>query len=132
MSNDIESQTLSDKIALVLPAWDGVASIAVRDVLILQVKDRQYGSSWKKRGGVGAYMMLARKWDRIETALKVPGTDDYRSIFSVGTEDKRKENILEDIADLRRYLLLVEDEIRRQRVVLDPSEAGTGYVYQDE
>ena len=28
-----------------------------------------YGDSWKQRG-VGAFMMLARKWDRIENQVK--------------------------------------------------------------
>ena len=41
-------------------------AIAKEDVLGLTKAQQSYGDSWKKRGGVGAFMMLARKWDRIE------------------------------------------------------------------
>lgn len=112
--------TLDQHISKLEPDWKPLGVLALEDVLTLQVKDKAYGSSWKKRGGVGAFMMLARKWDRIETALRVeiPGTfeTEYRSIFTIGVQDTRKEDILEDIADLRRYLLLVEGEIRLRRV----------------
>ena len=40
--------------------------IAITDTKVLIDKGRSYGDSWIKRGGVGAFMMLARKWDRIE------------------------------------------------------------------
>ena len=43
--------------------WRNVANA---DVKTLEEKGRTYGDSWKRRGGVGAFMMLARKWDRIE------------------------------------------------------------------
>ena len=33
-------------------------SIADTDVVTLRVKDKSYGGSWKRRGGVGAFMML--------------------------------------------------------------------------
>jgi len=36
------------------------------DVRELVEAEKSYGDSWRKRGGVGAFMMLARKWDRIE------------------------------------------------------------------
>ena len=40
-------------------------TIADSDVVALQEAEKSYGDSWRKRGGVGAFMMLARKWDRI-------------------------------------------------------------------
>jgi len=101
--------------------------IARRDVAGLKIAQISYGDSWKKRGGVGAFMMLARKWDRLEMALdptRVPG--DIREapisehsnvpvpaydIFSAIAADKRAEGIIDDIRDLRRYLLLVESEM---------------------
>ena len=36
------------------------------DIETLVEKEDDYGDSWKRRGGIGAFMMLARKWDRIE------------------------------------------------------------------
>lgn len=80
--------------------------LAKTDVACLLKKDAEYGSSWKKRGGVGAFMMLARKIDRLEEQAKKNGWD----IFSCIEKDQRPEGILDDIRDLRRYLLLVESE----------------------
>lgn len=82
------------------------------DVKTLVDKGKDYGDSWKRRGGVGAFMMLARKWDRLEGQVqKEPKWD----VFEHGTNDTRTEGILDDLSDLRRYLLLVEAEIRNRR-----------------
>jgi len=92
-----------------------------------------YGDSWKRRGGIGAFMMLARKWDRLEIALNpasVPG--DVREapiagrlnkpipafdIFAALEADDRAEGLIDDVRDLRRYLILVEAEMRRRGAV---------------
>lgn len=84
-----------------------VLEIANQDVETLQRKDQSYGSSWRRRGGVGAFMMLARKWDRIEQQASLHGYD----IFAAHDYDPGTEGILDDIADLRCYLLLVEEHI---------------------
>ena len=101
---------------------DFLALVAQRDVSTLEQKDREYGGSWLKRGGVGAFMMLARKWDRIEQAMTkdvalrtASGPDMVVAPYDVITRaicDGREEGLLDDIGDLRRYLLLVESEIR--------------------
>ena len=83
--------------------------IAENDVAVLKEKGASYGDSWKSRGGVGAFMMLARKWDRLEVAAKRETYD----IFNAAVRDGRPEGVLDDIADLRRYLLLVENEVRK-------------------
>lgn len=75
------------------------------DVATLIEKGRSYGDSWRKRGGVGAFMMLARKWDRIETQCGAMSYD----IFEASKKYAGKEGILDDIRDLRAYLLLVEE-----------------------
>lgn len=72
----------------------------------LLAAQKNYGDSWKKRGGVGAFMMLARKWDRLEKICRENGWDIAKVIES----DARAEGIIDDIRDLRRYLLLVEQE----------------------
>jgi hypothetical protein len=90
---------------------DFIPEICAEDSRSLAIKDREYGSSWKKRGGVGAFMMLARKWDRIENAVQHGNWD----IFGIMEADNREEGILDDIRDLRRYLLLVESEIALRR-----------------
>ena len=95
---------------------DGEKSLTIKKVQILCAEDHialdkaeeDYGDSWRKRGGVGAYMMLARKWDRIDNQVRDLGWD----IFEAIEKDRRPEGILDDIQDLRRYLLLVEAHMR--------------------
>ena len=79
-------------------------SILEEDQKALTKAEEYYGNSWKKRGGVGAFMMLARKWDRIEKQVKDTGYDIFQAIDI----DQSDSGILDDIRDLRRYLLLVE------------------------
>jgi hypothetical protein len=98
---------------------DHLSEVAEADVRALLKAEKHYGSSWKRRGGVGAFMMLARKWDRLEGALR---PDDVREgcaagstgpwdIFGAVEADRREEGIIDDIRDLRRYLMLVESEM---------------------
>jgi len=89
--------------------YQTIATLAQRDVETLKDKGKTYGSSWKKRGGVGAFMMLARKWDRIENIVSSAGYD----IFKAGNANTG--DVLDDIADLRAYLLLVESEVINSR-----------------
>lgn len=84
--------------------------IAMEDVAGLKKAAESYGNSWKSRGGVGAFMMLARKWDRMENRLRKAkmAWDIFWGIFN----DDRGEGLIDDVRDLRRYLLLVEAEVR--------------------
>lgn len=98
--------------------------LAGDDVSLVKAR-KNYGESWCKRGGVGAFMMLARKWDRLENYLSNPplmGADglpdkDGKSAFAKWDilaallYDKRPEGIADDVRDLRRYLALVEAKI---------------------
>jgi hypothetical protein len=109
-------------------------SLADKDVKTLVQKDAEYGSSWKRRVGVGAFMMLARKWDRLETQVTRSSLDSKYDIFDCIEQDQgttepapgkaiatnpvpTSESTLETIRDLRRYLLLVESEIMRRQSV---------------
>ena len=89
-------------------------TVTANDVHFLTVRRRTYGDSWKKRGGVGAFMMLARKWDRIENIMEhAYGYDIFKACVQY-------ESFLDDVRDLRRYLTLVEAElIRRMEIKLD-------------
>ena len=80
--------------------------IAVADAQMLHRKGSTYGDSWKKRGGVGAFMMLARKWDRIGNIMGTACGHTMEGILSRNPGD-----IMDDVDDLRCYLLLVEDEM---------------------
>ena len=50
--------------------FEMMRTIAQTDVDCLEKAEKSYGESWKNRGGVGAFMMLARKWDRLENQVK--------------------------------------------------------------
>ncbi len=113
---------------------DHLEGIAHGDVLALNEAEKSYGDSWKKRGGVGAFMMLARKWDRIEKqvgqTLAHPPITDHRmgttavspwDIFGHIKADSRPEGLLDDIRDLRRYLMLIEAEMVAQNVLAPTS-----------
>ena len=82
--------------------------ISAEDWTSLDRAEEDYGDSWRKRGGIGAFMMLARKWDRIENQV----FDYTYDIFLALEEDQRPEGLMDDIKDLRRYLLLVEAHMR--------------------
>jgi len=86
-----------------------IDKLAENDAKGLHESDKHYSDSWKRRGGVGAFMMMARKWDRIENLMtKLTRPFD---IFWAIASDQREEGIIDDIRDLRRYLNLVEAEM---------------------
>ena len=87
--------------------WENMKESAQNDLEALKRAETSYGDSWKRRGGVGAFMMLARKFDRIENQAKAENWD----IFEAGDVYGGEDGILDDIRDLRRYLILVENEI---------------------
>jgi hypothetical protein len=95
-------------------------ALALQDVAVLESKHAGYGDSWKRRGGVGAFMMAARKWDRIENITRAFAWDIFSAASSDGEADG--EGVLDDIADLRRYLLLIEQEVINRQFV-DPMSA---------
>lgn len=84
-------------------------TVVDKDVAALVQAEKSYGDSWKKRGGIGAFMMLARKWDRLENYLAK--AEKPYDIFEMIASDPREEGVLDDIHDLRRYLILVEAEM---------------------
>ena len=84
-----------------------VQCLGIEDADELHKAEQSYGDSWKQRGGVGAFMMAARKWDRIEKQVLGHSYD----IFSAMDEDRSPEGILDDIRDLRRYLFLIDAEM---------------------
>lgn len=92
-------------------------AVAKSDVDSLIESEKSYKDSWKRRGGVGAFMMLARKWDRLEEAMTTDvsteelGDLSEYDVFNRTEVDPRPEGIIDDIRDLRRYLMLVESEL---------------------
>lgn len=124
-----------------LKELDYLAVVAAEDVEFVEKKNRSYGGSWKRRGGVGAFMMLARKWDRLENILSTVGAfgggdkdaqpyDIFQWIRRECENEKEYRgaavgqdgSVLAEIRDLRRYLLLVEAEMMARGVIGGESE----------
>ena len=95
--------------------WENIKGIAQKDLEALSRAQSSYGDSWRRRGGIGAFMMLARKFDRIEHQSEKPGWN----IFEAGEVYKGEAGLLDDIRDLRRYLLLVEDYILTNTIEIE-------------
>lgn len=102
---------------------DQLPIVAERHVKRLTEAHKHYGDSCLRRGGVGLFMMLARKWDRIEQRLQsrpalppdsrgeVWLVQDWDILAHVKA-DTRPEGLADDVADLIDYLMIVEAELR--------------------
>jgi hypothetical protein len=84
--------------------------IVENDVDIILRKESTYKGSWKKRGGEGAFFVTARKWDRLEEIVKLVKYDIFAALDAdpFGADG----SALAEVRDLRRYLLLIEAEMR--------------------
>lgn len=112
-----------------LPTPTTLTFVATEDAKVLYEKGLHYGDSWKQRGGVGGFMMAARKWDRIQNIVE-PRLSNEASFSDVLRENPG--NVIDDVDDLRRYLLLIEDEALRLIEQEDASKPQPhGYVDQD-
>lgn len=69
---------------------------------LCQKKDSEYGASWCRRGGVGAFFTIWRKADRLEEQLKKV---DF-NIFDVSDDPNSTESLDETIRDFANYLYL--------------------------
>lgn len=90
---------------------DYLQDVANEDVRKLVEAHKNYGDSCLKRGGVGLFMMFARKWDRLEKQVGSQGWDLFKALKT----DSREEGVIDDIRDLRRYLQICEAEWLRQQ-----------------
>ena len=104
----ILNEACSNCQAIVIGYRNTGFALARNDINELIAAQQSYGDSWKKRGGVGAFMMLARKWDRIfnQTSKLSPG-----NIVAAGAQCVGRDDMRDDVGDLRRYLLLVVGEL---------------------
>ena len=108
--------------------WEKMRDIAQLDLQALKKAEESYGNSWRRRGGVGAFMMLARKFDRIEHQAEKHGWD----IFEADEVYKGEAGLLDDIRDLRRYLLLTEEHILANTVTGEDVEEAEDVNYSVE
>jgi hypothetical protein len=119
--------------------YDLLAQILGKDIDVIRAKNATYQDSWRRRGGVDSFMMLARKWDRIETMCKAEGFNiinagsKYRGKY--GEKIEQDGTLIAEIRDLRRYLAMVDEYLvrttyRADRIGVDPGEPGSSYVNQ--
>ena len=101
--------------------WENMKESTQNDLEALKRAETSYGDSWKRRGGVGAFMMLARKFDRIEHQSEKHNWN----VFEAGEVYKGEAGLLDDIRDLRRYLLLVEDYILTNTIEIEDELSDT-------
>ena len=93
-----------------------LAAIATQDVQRLAVAYLKYGDSWRKRGGQEAFYNVSRKVDRMEVACEKVNRDLFEAIRQNPASDGTiggKDGLLDDLRELRHYLLLVEEFITR-------------------
>jgi hypothetical protein len=91
---------------------NNLKKVAERDVTALEESRKLYGDSWKKRGGVGAFFTIVRKIDRFENLCKAKNYDLFEALSS----DQSAEGAFNTLVDLRRYLLLVEEEMNARGI----------------
>lgn len=99
-------------------------SVANAGIALIKRKTQTYGSSWKDRGGRGAWYTLVRPMDRLQKIVE----DHQGDIFAAVADGPGGEDgtALASIRDLRNYLVLVEAEMVAQGVVSDPSSLQAG------
>lgn len=95
-----------------------IQSIADADVKSLSDAQKRYGDAWCKRGGISVFTKLADKWDKIQDYLTKPPKSDEAfyngpsfapyDVFGAVYETKAVNGVIDDIRDLRRYLMLIE------------------------
>lgn len=87
---------------------DHIGQIAHEDAMLVLKKDLEYGASWKRYGGQGAFFVMIRKVHRMEEQCKRHGYDVFAAILDKTTG----ESLADTIRDLRCYLDLIEAETR--------------------
>lgn len=70
--------------------------------IIIHDKSPEYKDSWRKRGLVGIYHNLCRKWDRIENVFEDERLSGGREL-NVDLLSEGDESIVETVADLFAY-----------------------------
>ena len=92
--------------------FDALEDYIFSNIELLRKKDSEYGASWCRRGGVGAFFTVWRKVDRLEEQLKRV----QFNILDVNQDPASTESLDETMKDLMLYLALVlekREAIRR-------------------
>lgn len=87
-----------------------IVPILEEDAAIVVRKDEEYGGSWIRDGGPGAFFATWRKVHRIAEIAGRHAND----VFAAFADKTIGEAFVDTVADLRRYLVLWEAEFRRR------------------
>lgn len=109
-----------------LKEHENLTNIAINDITTAYNKDQEYGASWKKRGGPGAYLTMTRKMDRLEEMAKRKNWD----IFEALRDKNSSESLIDTIRDLRVYLALIENEAMKMGIV--PSKNDKTFLVEND
>jgi asparagine synthase (glutamine-hydrolysing) len=110
--------------------FDELRKLANRNVDLMIQKDGEYGASWRKRGGAGAFLTMSRKIDRIESMMEKYNNDIFKLepghvlVWEKGTvKITRYWNFSPEVPvdrGLNYYLeeldALLEDAVKRQMI----------------
>ena len=108
--------------------FESLSSIYAGLVELTKKKDAEYGASWCRRGGQGAYFTMIRKFDRLETQMKARG---YNILDPRGDDPSSTESLDETIKDAINYLGLILERRMAIRAELEEAAAATkAYVNQ--
>jgi len=83
--------------------FDSIRKMLNDGVDLLEKKNKSYGSSWERRGGVGAFFTVWRKIDRLDAQLE----QAEFNIFDVSVAAEDGESIDETLKDAMLYFALV-------------------------
>lgn len=91
--------------------FDVMKKISDDRIALCEMKNREYGSSWCKRGGPGAFFTITRKIDRLEVQAKNRNYD----VFDVTEDPTSTESLDETLLDAVAYFLLLLEKRQAKR-----------------
>lgn len=108
---------------------DKLENLFANDAPFIAKRDAHYESSWKRRGGPGAYFTIARPWDRFEAIAKRSNYDLFKIIqeeIDKGLTEANDGTLQACIRDLRAYMALLAVEAQDMRRTYPSPSIGKG------
>lgn len=84
-------------------------------IKLMGEKAKSYSDSWKSREGIGAFMNISRKWDRLENRCQKHNFNIFKALE---TDEKGIEGVKNSIIDLMGCCLFVleyQEENKREK-----------------